>query len=135
MVMKETIFKWFVITFLFISLLSGCREDNPVKPYLTPINEYDLTYRVIEPVFGTNWAIGSSNTIKWTPIYGVSKINILLYKKSEFISVIAERISNDGKFTWTIPELPYQSHHYIIKIVQPGSENVLLESEHFYVLN
>lgn len=116
--------------------MAGCRDSGVADPYQTDPTLDPLEFEITAPEFGSRWDMGTTHDILWTTFSRIETVDILLYKKSEFIIPIAEGIPNTGKLTWTVPsDLPYTSHHYMIKVVNPYNTTVLMQSEQFYVFD
>lgn len=78
---------------------------------------------VTEPVFGMIKNPGDIINIIWiSPT--INKIDIQLYRKSEFKFTIIGDFENNGNFEWEIPfEIP-PSNHYLIKIVSHANSDI-----------
>ncbi|MBU1099816.1 MAG: GPI anchored serine-threonine rich family protein [Bacteroidetes bacterium] len=134
--MKQLVFSKLPFILILGSLLLGCRDNGISDPDQSYLFVDPVNFEITAPVFGSRWDMGTTNEILWVPFTRIEKVDILLYKKSEFIMTIADGVPNTGKLTWTVPmDLPYTSHHYLIKVINPFNEKVLLESEQFYVFN
>jgi 5-hydroxyisourate hydrolase-like protein (transthyretin family) len=79
---------------------------------------------VTSPHSGNSWQKGYSHTIRWTTNGSMdSNVNIKLYQSDgeTLERVIASRTSNDGEYSWYIPN-SVSSGEYIIKITTMDNE-------------
>lgn len=121
------------ILLLLTSLLLECRglltdsepPDSIVQP---PIEANNI--QVLEPVFSKIYYPGDTLIVKWIAPT-IEKINIQLYKKSEYKFTLAENVNNNGNFSWIIPINIPSSNHYLIKIISNNNNNIFKYSEQF----
>ena len=120
------------IYFVLIALLihgfffSGCRQifrdseppDSIVQP---PIEAAKII--VTEPIYGTIRNPGDTLSIKWIAPT-ISKIDIQLFRKSEYKFSIIENLENSGRFDWRIPFKTPLSNHYLIKIMSHNNKDI-----------
>jgi hypothetical protein len=119
---------YFVLIELVIGafFFSGCRQilgdSEPPESIIQP--PFEATKIIVtEPVYGTIRKPGDTLSIKWTA-HTIRKIDIQLFRKSEYKFTIIENLENIGKFDWKIPlDIPL-SNHYLIKIVSHINENI-----------
>lgn len=111
----EIIFKTLLI---YSVLLTGCRgifgdRDQPESIVQVPIEASNII--INSPVQGSIWNPGDTIRIKWNAPT-IKRINIQLYRKSEYKFTITEYVENSGKFDWILPlDIPL-SNQYLIKI-------------------
>jgi hypothetical protein len=114
------------ISIIGLLILVTCRPliDKTDAPELIiqPPSEAN-NIKVVQPVFGTIRNPGDTLNITWIAPT-ISKIDIQLFRKSEFKMTLAENLNNDGEFNWTIPMGFPSSNHYLIKIISNNSENI-----------
>jgi len=130
-------FKFFVqILFLSLLFICSCRqlgtEENPHELIIEPPEEAN-NIQIIEPSFGNVFNPGDTLTIKWMAPT-IQKIDIQLFRKTEFIIGITENLNNDGEYIWKIPNDFPLSHHYLIKIISHSNENIYNFSKQFGIL-
>ena len=111
----------FTLNTLFISslLLYGCREilgdrEQPESiVQAPPVASYVF---VFSPTQGTIYNPGDTISVKWIAPT-IKRIDIQLYRKSEYKFTITENIENTGRFNWIVPiEIPL-SNHYQLKVI------------------
>ena len=117
---------YYLITLIIVGFFFlGCRQilgdrELPESIVQPPLEGTKII--VNEPVFGTIRNPGDTLSIKWNAPT-IRKIDIKLYRKSEYIFTIIENIEN-GEFDWKIPyEIPL-SNHYLIKISNHNNEDI-----------
>ena len=122
---------------LFCSLiLISCRQlvgdENPPELIIEPPAEAN-NIQIIEPAYGNVFSPGDTITIKWTAPT-IQKLDIQLFRKTEYQITITENLNNDGEYLWKIPNgFPF-SHHYLIKIISHSNQNIYDFSEQFGIL-
>lgn len=130
-----------ILTYIFLfSLLlnfSGCRDlfgdgTQPVSIVQPPVEGSAIS--ISEPVYGTILSPGDTVVIKWIAPT-IQKIDLQLFRKSEYKFSLAEEIENDGIFIWKIPFEIQLSHHYRIKVMSHGQSNIYKFSDQFGILN
>ncbi len=110
-----------------IFLFTGCRDifgDDSQQPVaiVEPPTEASKII-VTEPVFGMIKNPGDTININWIAP-SIYKIDIQLYRKSEYKFTIIEDLENNGNFEWIIPsEIPL-SNHYLIKIISHTNSDI-----------
>lgn len=122
---------------IFLVLLTGCRQifgdrEQPELIVQAPIEGNSIS--VYEPVWGTIYHPGDTIIIKWTaPI--IKRLDISLYRKSEFKISISKNFENMGKLIWIVPyEIP-SSNHYCIKINNHNNADTYNFSKQFGIHN
>ena len=124
---------------IIISLLTGCRQllegaNNP--GFITTDFDYVEKILVSSPARGDFYAPGDLIEIKWlTSFSSVSRLNILLYRKSLLKRTIIENTQNTGSYFWRIPDVIDNSVHYAIKVVNGNNPEVFNYSGQFGILN
>jgi hypothetical protein len=124
---------------ILISLITGCRQllegaNDPgfITTDLEPVEKIIVT----SPARGVFYAPGDLIEIKWlTSFSTVSKLNILLYRKSVLQRTIIADTRNAGSYFWRIPDVIDNSVHYIIKVVNSNNPEVFNYSGQFGILN
>jgi len=111
----EIIFKTLL---MYSALITGCRDifgdrDQPDSIVQVPIEASNII--INSPVQGSIWNLGDTINIKWIAPT-IKRIDVQLYRKSEYKFTIIENLANNGKFEWIVPlDIPF-SNHYLIKI-------------------
>ena len=114
-------------------LLMGCRQifgdrEQPESTVLAP-NEASNIF-VSSPIQGTIYNPGDTVSVKWIAPT-IKKIDILLYRKSEYKFTITENLENTGRFDWIIPlEIPL-SNHYLVKVISHNNSGTYQFSGRF----
>jgi len=128
-----------ILTAPLISLiiLTGCRQifgdrEQPELIVQTPIEGNSIN--VYEPVWGTIYQPGDTILIKWlAPI--IDRLDISLYRKSEFKFTIHTNVENNGKINWIVPNDIPPSNHYRIKISNHNNADTYNFSKQFGIYN
>ncbi len=124
---------------ILISLITGCRQllEGANDPgFITTDLEHVEKIIVTSPARGVFYAPGDFIEIKWlTSFSTVSKLNILLYRKSVLQRTIIADTRNAGSYFWRIPDVIDNSVHYIIKVVNSNNPEVFNYSGQFGILN
>ena len=112
---------------------SGCElfiddSEAPVSIVNPPPEANNII--VTEPVFGTILNPGDEIIIKWNA-HTISKIDIQLYRKSEYKFTIIENLSSNNVYKWNIPVGIPLSNHYHIKIQSHSNNDIFDFSEQF----
>lgn len=118
---------------VFMLALVSCRQsggdllaDNGIR--------YAILLDIYSPKVQDIFNPGDKVSIRWRVLSEMKKVDIFLYKKSDYILTITQSLSNKGEFIWTIPPDIEQSHHYKIKIVNDKDPSQYNFSEVFYIL-
>ena len=124
---------------ILISLITGCRqfiEGSNDPGFIAPDIELVEKIIVTSPARGDFYAPGDLIEINWlTSFSTVSKVKILLYRKSALQRTIISDTQNSGSYFWRIPDVIDNSVHYIIKIVYSNKPEVFNYSGQFGILN
>ena len=131
------LFILYIQIIIFCSLiLISCRQlvgdENPPELIIEPPVEAN-NIQIIEPSYGNVFSPGDTITIKWTAPT-IQKLDIQLFRKTEYQITIDENLDNDGEFIWKIPNGFPLSHHYLIKIISHSNQNIYDLSEQFGIL-
>ena len=118
---------------LLIIMISCGKEPDLVTIYSSSPNN-EIIIEVASPRYADSWDMRTKHNILWTATPEPDLVDLHLYKKDEFIQVIDEKIENVGYYNWEIGLLPCKSHHYMIKIFNSYTHELLVDSEHFFVL-
>ncbi|MBK9097850.1 MAG: GPI anchored serine-threonine rich family protein [bacterium] len=127
----------FFLSIIFFSLLAvvGCRDifgDRTEPESIVQPPQEGSNLVVTEPVHGKIWNPGDTIQIKWIAPT-IKKIDLELYRKSEYKFLIAGEVSNYGNYSWIIPiDLPL-SNHYLIKVSNHNNADVYKFSGRFGV--
>ena len=117
--MLKKIFKISVLIVIVLSFYS-CRQsvnsEQDTGTGLVDPPPFGPGLTVISPQASEIWEPGTRHEIIWEVIPNEFNVDILLYRKTEFKSVIAQNVENNGSYFWRIPADIAQSHHYRIKI-------------------
>lgn len=112
---------------------SGCRQifgdSEPPESIVQPPFE-TMNIIVSEPRFGTIKNPGETLSIEWTAPR-IRKIDIQLFRKSEFKLTLIEDLENEGRFDWEIPNDIPLSNHYLLKIMSHTNNDIYDLSEQF----
>jgi hypothetical protein len=117
-----------ILTGLLISVffLSGCRQilgdSEPPESIVQPPTEATKII-VTEPKYGTIRNPGDTLSIKWTAPT-IRKMDIQLFRKSDYKFTIIENLENDGRFIWIVPNDIPLSNHYLIKIMSHNNADI-----------
>ena len=117
--------------------LTGCRQifgdgTQPESIVEAPVENANIV--VSEPVHGNIWKPGETIRIKWIAPT-IKKIDIQLYRKSEFKFTIAGNLENSGKFDWIVPVDIALSNHYLVKVINHNNTDVYKFSGRFGIQN
>lgn len=123
-----------IILFSLLAII-GCRDiygDRAEPQSIVQPPEESSNLVVNEPVQGKIWNPGDTIQIKWIAPT-IKKIDLELYRKSEYKFLIAGEVSNSGNYSWIIPiDIPL-SNHYLIKVSNHNNTNVFKFSGRFAV--
>ena len=127
----------FLLCTFFISLLTmvGCSDifGERTEPESIVQPPEESSYLVVtEPVHGKIWNPGDTVRIKWIAPT-IKKIDLELYRKSEFKSNLADNIINNGTYYWIVPQNIPLSNHYLIKVSNHNNTEVFQFSGRFGV--
>ena len=90
---------------------------------------------VSSPAGNESWQPGSNHLITWentgTPAAAVVKIELLT--ESDVSLVIAENVTNTGRYSWTIPDTIKISSSYRIKVTGIDQDSVGLSPKYFTI--
>lgn len=112
-------------------IVSGCRKELPVEND-QPIPGNNLApISILSPLDSDEFTIGEEVHIKWLPVN--ERVNIELYRKSEFKVDIAADIIANGEYIWNVPENLEASVHYRIKIILRANPANYVFSEEFTI--
>jgi Ser-Thr-rich glycosyl-phosphatidyl-inositol-anchored membrane family len=118
---------------IFSVLLSGCRQifgEREQSGSIVSAPTEAANINVISPVHGTIWNPGDTITIKWIAPT-IKKLEIQLYRKSEYKFTITENLENIGQFNWIVPlDIPL-SNHYLVKVANHNNQDVYKFSGRF----
>jgi hypothetical protein len=122
---------------IFSVLLTGCRQifgdrEQPETIVQAPIEGNSIN--VIEPVWGTIYHPGDTVIIKWTAPT-IKRLDISLYRKTEFKITISTNTENKGKISWPVPNEIPSSNHYCIKINNHNNADTYNFSKQFGIHN
>jgi len=96
------------------------------------INAKSVT--LTSPNGGETWEAGTTKEITWTyNYYGYVKIE--LYKNGFFNSTIASSTSNDGSYSWLIPESQTAGNDYKVKITSTLTSSIYDFSDNTFTIN
>jgi len=118
---------------IFSVLLSGCRQifgdrEQPESIVSAPTEAANII--VTSPDQGTIWNPGDTITINWIAPT-IKKLEIQLYRKSEYKFTITENLENNGQFDWIVPlDIPL-SNHYLVKVANHNNRDVYKFSGRF----
>jgi len=118
---------------IFSVLLIGCRQifgDREQSESIVSAPTEAANIIVTLPVHGTIWNPGDTITIKWfAPT--IKKLEIQLYRKSEYKFTITDNLENTGQFNWIVPlDIPL-SNHYLVKVANHNNHDVYKFSGRF----
>jgi hypothetical protein len=121
------------ILLIFSILGSGCRQifgdrEQPESIVDAPIEASNIIIK--SPAQGTIWNPGDTIVIKWIAPT-IQRIDIQLYRKSEFKFMITKNIENSGRFDWIIPNDIPLSNHYLIKVTSHNNPDIYKFSGRF----
>jgi len=118
---------------IFSVLLSGCRQifgdrEQPESIVSAPTEAANII--VTSPDQGTIWNPGDTITINWIAPT-IKKLEIQLYRKSEYKFTITENLENTGQFDWIVPFDIHLSNHYLVKVANHNNRDVYKFSGRF----
>lgn len=122
---------------IFSVLLTGCRDifgdrEQPELIVQAPIEGNSIN--VYEPVWGTVYQPGDTILIKWLAPR-IDRLDISLYRKSEFKFTIHTNVENKSKINWIVPSGIPPSNHYRIKISNHNNADTYNFSKQFGIYN
>ena len=105
------IFKKIILSLLTIPLvlIISCSENEPSNPSSSNV------ISVLSPNGGESWLAGTSYTITWKSNIS-ENVKIELYAGSNNLYTIASSVSNNGTYSWTIPDTLQSAIYYRVKI-------------------
>jgi len=84
--------------------------NNTGTKDVTVLDNDDPSIIIIFPNGGESWQVGSSHTIQWTASDNVVVTSVDIYYStnggSSYPYILATGESNDGSYTWTVPNTP-----------------------------
>ena len=122
---------------IFSVLLTGCRQifgdrEQPELIVQAPIEGNSIS--VYEPVWGTIHHPGDTVIIKWIAPR-IKRLDISLYRKSEFKMLIGNNVENSGRIDWIVPNEIPSSNHYCIRINNYNDADTYNFSKQFGIHN
>jgi hypothetical protein len=122
---------------IFSVLLTGCRQifgdrEQPELIVQAPIEGNSIN--VYEPVWGTIHHPGDTIIIKWIAPR-IKRLDISLYRKTEFKFTILSNLENKGIISWVVPNEIPSSNHYCIKINNHNNADTYNFSKQFGIHN
>jgi len=137
--MKFKIYKVVFSVVILVVLFTGCRqllEGTNDPGFITTNFEAVEKIIVTSPVKGDIYAPGDLMEIKWlTSFSSVTKLNILLYRKSILQRTIIEATQNVSNYFWRIPDVIDNSINYTIKLVNSNNPEEFNHSGRFGIIN
>jgi hypothetical protein len=94
---------------------------------------YPPSISIVSPRSDTVWQEESTYQITWTSNGPITSVDIHLFKGSDGILNVAERTSNDGSRSFTIPQSLTESSSYRILIVDSDNSGVYDWSDYFKI--
>lgn len=133
----KTIYLTLKTLLIFSVLLTGCRDifgdrEQPEVIVQAPVEGNSIN--VYEPLWGTIHHPGDTIIIKWIAPR-IKRLDISLYRKSEFKILINTDIENSGKINWVVPNEIPSSNHYCIKINNHHDADTYSFSKQFGIHN
>ncbi len=116
-----------------VLLFTSCRQVFGDKGESVSIVEPSIeeeTIIITSPQHGSIWQKGDVIKIQWLAS-GIEKVNIQLFRKTNFKLTIISNIENTGSYNWTIPNNTPLSNHYLIKISNQKDSQVYKYSGRF----
>ncbi|MCW8803888.1 MAG: GPI anchored serine-threonine rich family protein [Ignavibacteriaceae bacterium] len=114
-------------------LLTGCRQifgDGTQPESITQAPTEGSNIFVSSPIQGTIYNPDDTISVKWIAPT-IKKIDIQLYRKSEYKFTISENLENTGSFDWVVPlEIPL-SNHYLLKVINHNNSDTYQFSGRF----
>jgi len=132
--MKFIIIKIIILMSLTF-LVNGCRQifgDREQPDTITEITDVN-SINIIQPVYASEFFKGEKMNIEWISSGYISKVDILLFKKDNFITVLANNTRNENSFTWNIPNNLNSSVHYLIHVINHNNSDEFDISERFII--
>ena len=123
--------------FIFFLLnIYGCRDavggGNQPELIIQPPSE-GSKITVTDPGYDQIFNPGDSIIIKWVAPT-IERIDLQLFRKSNYEFTLVEKIENNGIFIWKIPFDITFSHHYRIKIRSNSHSYIYEFSNQFGIL-
>ncbi|HSW55739.1 MAG TPA: Ser-Thr-rich GPI-anchored membrane family protein [Ignavibacteriaceae bacterium] len=118
---------------IFSVLLSGCRQifgEREQSESIVSAPTEAANIIVTSPAHGTIWNPGDTISIKWIAPT-IKKLEIQLYRKSEYKFTIIENLENTGQFYWIVPLDITLSNHYLVKVANHNNHHVYKFSGRF----
>jgi len=88
---------------------------------------------IYSPSSGSIYYAGDSIYIGWTPPDAGNYVKIELHKNWAFSETISSNTSNDGSYSWSIPNTISSSSSYHIKVTSLSDDNVYDYSDYFSI--
>ncbi|MDC0480215.1 GPI anchored serine-threonine rich family protein [Candidatus Marinimicrobia bacterium] len=117
-----------------IALVSdpGTFDDSDNTFTLTSTSQPTIT--VTSPNGGENWEMGSTHDITWTSSDVSGNVYIFLYKSGSVEETLSADESNDGSYSWTIPDSYDEGSNYKVKVSSVSDGSVYDESDSNFTL-
>lgn len=103
--------------------------------YACTVNKDEKSLRVDIPNGGEYWKAGSSEIIKWTPTGEVRNVDILFTTDAGLNwQNIAASESNDGEFSWMIPDDTPRTTIAKVKVVESNTYETQDQSDNYFTI-
>ncbi len=91
--------------------------------------EKSCELKVKTPDGGEKWTIGNSYTIQWEPGITGNTVKIYLFRGKEQMTIVASDVSNNGSYSWTVPDFVAEGSDYKIYISLSYDSSVFDQSD------
>jgi len=92
------------------------------------------TIQLNSPTNTTTWYVGHTYDVLWQTTGAISRVDISLYMGDSPIATIASNVSNNGRYTWTVPgSITETIMNYRVRVTDASNASLYVYSAFFLI--